>query len=59
MDQEEAIHGFRESVLFIGTQFSNLYTALDTSARGRMVLGKINYRRLQVCQRRNQLQSGG
>ncbi len=25
-----------ESVLFIGTQFSNLYTALDTSAKGRM-----------------------
>ena len=25
----------RERVLFIGTQFSNLYTAVDTSARGR------------------------
>jgi hypothetical protein len=25
----------RESVLFIGTQFSNLYTAVDTPARGR------------------------
>ena len=27
----------RESVLFIGTQFSNLYTAVDTPARGRVV----------------------
>ena len=26
----------RESVLFIGTQFSNLYTAVDTSAKGRV-----------------------
>jgi hypothetical protein len=26
----------RESVLFIGTQFSNLYTAVDTPARGRV-----------------------
>jgi hypothetical protein len=26
-----------ERVLFIGTQFSNLYTAVDTSARGRVV----------------------
>jgi hypothetical protein len=26
----------RESVLFIGTQFSKLYTAVDTSARGRV-----------------------
>jgi hypothetical protein len=26
----------RESVLFIGTQFSNLYTAVDTSANGRV-----------------------
>jgi hypothetical protein len=25
----------RERVLFIGTQFSNLYTAVDTPARGR------------------------
>jgi hypothetical protein len=25
-----------ESVLFIGTQFSNLYTAVDTPARGRV-----------------------
>ena len=24
----------RESVLFIGTQFSNLYTSVDTPARG-------------------------
>jgi hypothetical protein len=28
----------RESLLFIGTQFSNLYTAVDTSARGRVVV---------------------
>ena len=27
----------RASVLFIGTQFSNLYTAVDTPARGRVV----------------------
>jgi hypothetical protein len=27
----------RESVMFIGTQFSNLYTAVDTPARGRVV----------------------
>jgi hypothetical protein len=27
----------RESVLFIGTQFSNLYTAVDTPAMGRVV----------------------
>ena len=27
---------WRESVLFIGTQFSNLYTAVDTPARGRV-----------------------
>jgi hypothetical protein len=26
----------RESVFFIGTQFSNLYTAVDTPARGRV-----------------------
>ena len=29
-------HVRRESVLFIGTQFSNLYTAVDTPARGRV-----------------------
>jgi len=28
--------GKRERVLFIGTQFSNLYTAVDTPARGRV-----------------------
>jgi hypothetical protein len=28
----------RESVLFIGTQFSNLYTAVDTPAMGRVVV---------------------
>jgi hypothetical protein len=28
----------RESVLFIGTRFSNLYTAVDTPARGRVVV---------------------
>jgi hypothetical protein len=27
---------WRESVLFIGTQFSNLYTAVDTPAKGRV-----------------------
>jgi len=27
---------YLESVLFIGTQFSNLYTAVDTPARGRV-----------------------
>ena len=30
--------GVRESVLFIGTQFSNLYTSVDTPARGRVVV---------------------
>ena len=30
----------RECVLFIGTQFSNLYTAMDTPARGRVVCNK-------------------
>ncbi len=30
---------FGERVLFIGTQFSNLYTAVDTPARGRVVHG--------------------
>jgi hypothetical protein len=29
----------RESVLFIGTQFSNLYTAVDTPAKGRVGIG--------------------
>jgi len=29
-------HTLRESVLFIGTRFSNLYTAVDTPARGRV-----------------------
>ena len=28
----------RERVLFIGTQFSNLYTTVDTPARGRVVV---------------------
>ena len=28
----------RESVLFIGTQFSNLYTAVDTPTKGRVVV---------------------
>jgi hypothetical protein len=28
---------YRQIVLFIGTQFSNLYTAVDTPARGRVV----------------------
>ena len=31
-----AIGVLRERVLFIGTQFSNLYTLVDTSARGRV-----------------------
>jgi len=30
--------GGPESVLFIGTQFSNLYTSVDASARGRVVV---------------------
>jgi hypothetical protein len=30
------MRGSRERVLFIGTQFSNLYTAVDTPARGRV-----------------------
>jgi hypothetical protein len=30
------MHSWRERVLFIGTQFSNLYTAVDTPARGRV-----------------------
>ena len=29
---------WRDSVLFIGTQFSNLYIAVDTPARGRVVV---------------------
>ena len=29
----------RESVLFIGTRFSNLYTAVDTPAKGRVGVG--------------------
>jgi hypothetical protein len=29
---------WKERVLFIGTQFSNLYTAVDTPARGRVVV---------------------
>ena len=36
----------RECVLFIGTQFSNLYTAVDTPARGRVgvcVVGVCKY----------------
>ncbi len=32
---EETHHQNRESVLFIGTQFNNLYTAVDTPAKGR------------------------
>jgi hypothetical protein len=34
--QPRVLCGGRESVLFIGTQFSNLYTAVDTPARGRV-----------------------
>jgi hypothetical protein len=30
--------GHRECVLFIGTRFSNLYTSVDTPARGRVVV---------------------
>ena len=36
----------RENVLFIGTQFSNLYTAVDTPDRGRVyidLLGVVPY----------------
>ena len=32
----EEVVVLRESVLFIGTQFSNLYTAVDTPAKGRV-----------------------
>ncbi len=35
--------GLRERVLFIGTRFSNLYTAVDTPARGR-VGSRISFR---------------
>jgi hypothetical protein len=34
-DNGDPLNG-RESVLFIGTQFSNLYTAVETPARGRV-----------------------
>jgi hypothetical protein len=34
-NRKGARHIERECVLFIGTQFSNLYTAVDTPARGR------------------------
>jgi hypothetical protein len=33
----ERVRTYRESVLFIGTPFSNLYTAVDTPAMGRVV----------------------
>ena len=33
----------RESVLFIGTQFSNLYTAVDTPAKGRGCCGGLGH----------------
>ena len=32
----DVVHDVCESVLFIGTQFSNLYTAVDTPAKGRV-----------------------
>jgi hypothetical protein len=36
MDPAADLTGKRERVLFIGTQFSNLYTAVDTPAKGRV-----------------------
>jgi hypothetical protein len=33
---EHIVYVYGERVLFIGTQFSNLYTAVDTPARGRV-----------------------
>ena len=33
---DDLIRFLRERVLFIGTQFSNLYTSVDTSVRGRV-----------------------
>ena len=39
----------RESVLFIGTQFSNLYTAVDTPARGRVVVCLVFVCLVLVC----------
>jgi len=35
-DKYKAVRVDGESVLFIGTQFSNLYTAVDTPAKGRV-----------------------
>ena len=42
-------HVRRESVLFIGTQFSNLYTAVDTPARGRVVVCLVFVYLVCVC----------
>ena len=39
----------RESVLFIGTQFSKLYTAVDTPARGRVVVCLVFVYLVCVC----------
>jgi len=39
----------RERVLFIGTQFSNLYTAVDTPAMGRVVVCLVFVYLVCVC----------
>jgi hypothetical protein len=39
---EKKVAWLRERVLFIGTQFSNLYTAVDTPARGRVGSFEVN-----------------
>ena len=38
MEGKPSIDGQRESLLFIGTQFSNLYTSVHTPTRGRVVV---------------------
>jgi hypothetical protein len=37
LDNYQHDYNERESVLFIGARFSNLYTSVDTPARGRVV----------------------
>jgi hypothetical protein len=38
VEGKPSIDGQRESLLFIGTQFSNLYTSVHTPTRGRVVV---------------------
>jgi hypothetical protein len=47
----------RERVLFIGTQFSNLYTAVDTPAMGR-VISTYSSQRFQLHQVPHEAPSG-